>query len=53
MEFRNKRWSTDEVKAMLDKAGYGGERIVLLHPTDQLIYNAFITVVADHSARSG
>ena len=47
MDFRRKRWTTDEVKAMLDKAGYGGERIVLLHPTDQLIYNAFITVVAD------
>ena len=36
-----KRWTIDEVKAMLDKAGYGGERIVLLHPTDQLIYHAF------------
>ena len=47
MEYRRKRWSTGDVKAMLDKAGYGGERIVLLHPTDQIIYNAFITVVAD------
>ena len=53
MEFRRKRWSTDEVKAMLDKAGYGGERIVLLHPTDQLIYNAFITVVADAFRKVG
>jgi peptide/nickel transport system substrate-binding protein len=38
---------------MLDKAGYAGERIVLLHPTDQLIYNAFITVVADAFRKAG
>ena len=25
MDFRRKRWTTDEVKAMLDKAGYDGE----------------------------
>src|SRR5215469_13954355 len=53
MEFRRKRWTTDEVKAMLDKAGYHGERIALLHPTDQLIYNAFITVVADSFRKVG
>jgi peptide/nickel transport system substrate-binding protein len=53
MDFRRRRWSTGEVKAMLDKAGYGGERIVLLHPTDQLIYNAFITVVADSFRKAG
>src|SRR5205823_7630428 len=39
MEFRRKRWTTDEVKGMLGKAGYAGERIVVLHPTDQVIYN--------------
>ncbi len=53
MEFRRKRWTTGEVKAMLDKAGYHGERIALLHPTDQLIYNAFITVVADAFRKVG
>ena len=53
MEFRRKRWNTADVKAMLNKAGYGGERIVLLHPTDQLIYNAFITVVADSFRKVG
>jgi peptide/nickel transport system substrate-binding protein len=53
MDVRRKSWSTGEVKAMLDKAGYGGERIVLLHPTDQLIYNAFITVVADAFRKVG
>src|ERR1700722_16137649 len=53
MDFRRKRWTIDDVKAMLGKAGYGGERIVLLHPTDQLIYNAFITVVADAFRKGG
>jgi peptide/nickel transport system substrate-binding protein len=53
MDYRRKHWSTAEVKAMLDKAAYGGERIVLLHPTDQLIYNAFITVVADAFRKVG
>jgi peptide/nickel transport system substrate-binding protein len=53
MEFRRKRWSVDEVKAMVAKSGYGGERIVLLHPTDQVIYNAFITVVADSFRKVG
>src|SRR4029079_11017816 len=47
LEYRRKRLINVDVNAVLDKAGYGGERIVLLHPTDQLIYNAFITVVAD------
>jgi peptide/nickel transport system substrate-binding protein len=53
MDFRRKRWSVDEVKAMVAKSGYAGERIVLLHPTDQVIYNAFITVVADSFRKVG
>ena len=53
MAFREKRWSTAEVKEMLAKSGYNGERIVLLHPTDQLIYNAFITVVAESFRKVG
>ena len=32
---------------MLDQAGYNGEKIVFLHPTDQLAYNAISTVVVD------
>lgn len=39
--------SIDEVKAMLDKAKYGGEPIVFLHPTDQLIYDALSQVTVD------
>lgn len=45
--------SVDEVKAMLDKAGYNGERLVLLHTTDQPFHNASSTVVADALTRVG
>ncbi|WP_428535167.1 ABC transporter substrate-binding protein [Rhodopila sp.] len=47
MDFVRKRHSIDQVKRMLDQANYGGEKIVFLHPTDQLAYNAFSTVVVD------
>ena len=47
MEFVRQRHSVDEVRRMLDQAKYGGEKIVFLHPTDQIAYNAFSTVVVD------
>jgi peptide/nickel transport system substrate-binding protein len=47
MDFVRKQRSTDEVKRMLDEAKYGGEKIVFLHPTDQLAYHAFSTVAVD------
>jgi peptide/nickel transport system substrate-binding protein len=53
MAFRRKRWSIDEVKAMLDKAGYGGERIEYLHPTDQLIYHAVSLVAVEAFRKVG
>jgi peptide/nickel transport system substrate-binding protein len=53
MDFRRKPWTTAEVKTMLDKAGYAGERIVLLHPTDQVVYHAFISVVAARFSKVG
>jgi peptide/nickel transport system substrate-binding protein len=31
---------TDEIKRMLKEGGYGGERIVLMHPSDQTAYDA-------------
>jgi len=34
-----------EIKAMLQAAGYAGEKLVLLHPTDQVFYNAMAQVV--------
>ncbi len=40
---RNRR-STDEVKAMLAAAGYNGERVVFMHPTDQTFYDAISQV---------
>ncbi|HYZ21449.1 MAG TPA: ABC transporter substrate-binding protein [Rhodopila sp.] len=53
MDFVRKRHSTDEVKRMLDGAGYNGERIVFLHPTDQVAYNAISIVVVDAFRRVG
>ena len=45
MQFVRRPHSLDQVKRMLDQARYGGEKIVFLHPTDQIAYNAFSTVV--------
>ena len=53
MEAVRRKRSVDEVKAMLDKAGYGGERIVFMHPTDQLAYHAFSSVAVDAFQRVG
>ena len=47
IEALTKRHSTAEVKAMLADAGYHGERLVLLHTTDQPFYNSASLVVAD------
>jgi peptide/nickel transport system substrate-binding protein len=38
---------------MLAEAGYNGERLVLLHTTDQPFYNAATLVVADQLSRVG
>lgn len=46
MENIRSRRSTDEVKAMLDAAGYNGERVVFMHPTDQTFYDAMSIVAA-------
>ena len=40
------RKPVDEIKAMLRAAGYAGERVVLLHPTDQPFYDAMSQVVS-------
>ncbi|HVZ07614.1 ABC transporter substrate-binding protein [Rhodopila sp.] len=53
MDFVRKRHSVDDVKRMLDAAKYGGEKIVFLHPTDQLVYNAISTVVVDRFRKAG
>jgi peptide/nickel transport system substrate-binding protein len=38
---------------MLKQAGYGGERIVLMHPTDQTFYGAMSSMVAASLRRVG
>jgi len=53
IEAVTKRHSTAEVKAMLADAGYHGERLVLLHTTDQPFYNSATLVVADALSRAG
>ena len=45
MDRVRKRPDTATIKAMLKDAGYNGERIVLLHPTDQIIYDAVCQIV--------
>jgi peptide/nickel transport system substrate-binding protein len=46
MGWVRRRRGPDEIKAMLKEAGYGGERVVLMHPTDQTFYDAMSHVVA-------
>jgi len=44
MDRVRKRPGKDEIKAMLKQAGYAGERIVYMHPTDQIYYDAMSAV---------
>jgi len=46
MENLRRRRSTEEIKAMLAEAGYKGERVVFMHPTDQTFYDAMSNVAA-------
>jgi peptide/nickel transport system substrate-binding protein len=47
------RPSADQVKDMLAKAGYTGERLVFLHTTDQPFYNLACQVVVSQLNRVG
>ncbi len=53
MDAVSKPHSVNEIKAMLDKAGYAGERIAFMHPTDQLAYHALSTVAVDAFRKVG
>lgn len=44
MDHVRKRPGKDAIKAMLKQAGYAGERIVFMHPTDQVYYDAMSSV---------
>jgi peptide/nickel transport system substrate-binding protein len=46
MDAVRKRAQPAAIKAMLREAGYAGERVVLMHPTDQTFYDAMSSVVA-------
>lgn len=46
MERVRNRPSVADIKKMLKDAGYGGERAVFLHPTDQVYYDAMSHVAA-------
>ncbi len=53
MEEIVKKRSIAEVKAMFADAGYKGEKLILLHTTDQPFYNLATLVVADSLNRVG
>jgi peptide/nickel transport system substrate-binding protein len=53
MDAVRQRKSPDELKRMLEASGYKGETLVLMHPTDQLIYHALTTVAADAFRKLG
>jgi peptide/nickel transport system substrate-binding protein len=53
MEEITKKRSPAELKRMFDDAGYDGERLVLLHTTDQPFYNLATLVIADELHRVG
>src|SRR5262249_13604182 len=53
MDVARKRPTIDALKTMLREAGYAGERVVLMHPTDQTFYDAMSSVVADSLRKIG
>ena len=53
MDAVRKRPSEAELKRMLAASGYKGEKVVFLHPTDQVVYNALSTVAVDAFRRIG
>jgi peptide/nickel transport system substrate-binding protein len=53
IEALTNRRSAAEVKTMLADAGYKGEKLVLLHTTDQPFYNLASLVIADQLGRVG
>jgi peptide/nickel transport system substrate-binding protein len=53
IEAATTRKSVAEIKAMLAASGYKGEKLILLHTSDQPFYNAATQVVADALGRVG
>jgi peptide/nickel transport system substrate-binding protein len=48
-----KRYTRDELKALVEKSGYQGEKLVLLHATDHTIFNPMGSVVARSLTNAG
>ncbi len=53
MDAFRKRKTIDQLKKLVAESGYAGERLVFLHPTDQVIYNAVATVAVDAFRKIG
>ena len=53
MDIVRQRKTIDEVKKMVETSGYKGERIVYMHPTDQLVYHAMSVVAIDALRKVG
>ena len=53
MEAITRKHSKAEIKAMLDKAGYKGERMVLLHATEHTFFNPASLIVAQQLTDAG
>jgi peptide/nickel transport system substrate-binding protein len=53
MDIVRKKHSQADIRAMLKEAGYNGERIVYLHPTDQTFYDAASHVLIDAFRKVG
>ena len=45
--------SPDEIRALLKSAGYAGEKVVVMHPTDQPFYDAMTQVVTASLKKAG
>jgi len=53
MEAVRDRKSIDELKRLVEASGYNGEKLVYMHPSDQLIYHAVSTVAVDAFRKIG
>jgi peptide/nickel transport system substrate-binding protein len=53
LDLVRKRRSKAELKAMLEKSGYAGEKLVLLHATDHNFFNPMGSVVAQLLTEAG
>src|SRR5471030_1927208 len=53
LEVVRRRRTRDELRAMLDRSGYAGEKLVLLHATEHIFFNPMGAVVAEMLGNAG